>query len=261
MNKAQWISILSAVLIFVVLYFVLDTSPKDFRDLEKSRSVSSEQTSSAILIKDAKESINPADLASLELLEQEFHSTSSDSVKIEFGKRLSGRWFDLKQVAVAGHYAQLIAEIENQADSWGIAGTTFALCMQRSQNEVEKDYCTKRAIESFENAISLNPEASNHKVNLALVYADNPPDGNPMKGIQMLLGMNKENPDDVQVIKSLARLGMKTGQYEKALGRLLKAKSLTPEDTSIDCMLMEIYGSTDQHALAQKAREICEGRN
>ena len=258
MNKAQWFSIAGALILFGILYFVLDTKPDTIKASEKSRSLTAEQTSAAVLVKQAKRNLDPTELASLELLEQDYFAAQADSTKLNLGKRLSGRWFELKQIAVAGHYAQLVAEKENSENAWSIAGTTFALCVQRTKEEAEKDFCSRRAVEAFENAISINPAASVHKVNLALVYADHPPKENPMKGIQLLLEMNRSNPEDVQVIKTLARLGIKTGQYDKALARLQKAKTLAPEDSSIDCLMAEIYTATNQEALAMAAKEKCQ---
>jgi len=257
MNKTQWISIFVAAVLFALLYFGLNTKPDNIKGLEKTRSLAAEKTSAAVLMKNAKSNLDNANLASLELLEQEFVNATVDSVKTSFGKQLSGRWFELKQPSIAGHFAQKVAEIDNVENSWSIAGTTYALCVQRSKDEAEKDFCTKRAVESFENAISLNPDESAHKLNLALVYTDNPPEGQPMKGIQMMLALNRENPENVTVIKTLARLGLQTGQYEKVLARLTKAKSLAPNDSEIDCLLVKVYTATKETALAEKAVVNC----
>ncbi len=257
MNKTQWISIAGAAVLFSLLYFGCNTKPENIKGLEKTRTLAAEKTSAAVLMKNAKAKLPNAELASLELLEQEFVNTTVDSIKINYGKQLSGRWFELKQPAISGHFAQEVASLENEENSWSIAGTTYALCVQRSQDEVEKDFCSKRAVESFENAISLNPSESAHKLNLALVYADNPPEGQPMKGIQMLLTLNREQPENVTVIKTLARLGLQTGQFEKVLARLTKAKALAPNDREIDCMLVKVYTATNETALAEQAAVNC----
>ncbi len=253
----QWISIFGAIGLFMLLYFGLDSKPKNIEALEKTRTLSAEKTSAGVLIKLAKESLEPSDVSSLELMEQEFVVAVGDSSKSAIGKRLSGRWYELKKPAIAGHFAMQVAELENSEDAWSIAGTTFALCLKRSKDDAEKDFCTKRAIQSFENAISLNPSENAHKLNLALVYVDNPPEDQPMKGIQILLGMNRENPENVTVIKALARLGIQTGQMDKALDRLIKAKGLAPDDKEIDCLLVKVYEANQQNELALKAAQKC----
>ena len=90
-----------------------------------------------------------------------------------------------------------------------------------------------------------------------MVYVDNPPEDQPMKGIQILLGMNRENPENVTVIKALARLGIQTGQMDKAYARLIKAKAIAPDDKEIDCLLVKVYEAQQQSKLALEAAQKC----
>jgi len=105
MNRTQWISIAGAAVLFVLLYFGCNTKPENIKGLEKTRSLAAEKTSAAVLMKNAKAKLSNADLASLELLEQEFVNATADSSKISFGKQLSGRWFESKHPSIAGHFA------------------------------------------------------------------------------------------------------------------------------------------------------------
>jgi cytochrome c-type biogenesis protein CcmH/NrfG len=111
---------------------------------------------------------------------------------------------------------------------------------------------------ALEKAISLEPDNSQHKINLALVYADLPPENNPMAGIQMLLDMNKKDPQDVEVIVRIGRLAIKTGQYDRAIERLKRALELDPQNKSAPCFLYQAYSGLGDQAKAEEFKARCE---
>jgi predicted Zn-dependent protease len=134
--------------------------------------------------------------------------------------------------------------------------------VQRSEEEKVRAFCTNNAVEAFENAISLNPSNISHQVNLALLYAENPPSDNPMKGITMLLDLNREHPENVLVLNNLARLAIRTGQYDRAIERLEKARSIEPDNANTSCLLAQAYegsGNTEQaEAFGEQCRKLME---
>src|SRR5690606_5723955 len=103
-----------------------------------------------------------------------------------------------------------------------------------------------------------NPSNLQHQVNLALVYTENPPSENPMKGILMLVNLNKQEPENVMVLNQLGRLAIKTGQFEKAIERLSKAIELEPDNLASNCLLAKAYQGTGDQAKASKYQTQCE---
>jgi cytochrome c-type biogenesis protein CcmH/NrfG len=83
-----------------------------------------------------------------------------------------------------------------------------------------KAFCNQRAVQAFENAISLNPDNASHRLNLALTYTEMPPEDNPMKGILLLRELQEQYPENTQVLNALGRLAIQTGQYARAVERL-----------------------------------------
>lgn len=260
MTKLQIFVVLSAILLFFALYFGFDTVPSEQKSIEATRVSAQTSTTITNLLREAKQDIaKSATAATLRVLEQQVELAENDSAKIAAFEALSSAWYKQEEVAIAGFYAQELASIGQSETAWSIAGTTYAICVQRDEREKVKQFCRDRAVESFESAISLNPSSVQHQLNLALVYTEHPPQENPMKGILMMLDLNKKNPDDVLVLFNLARLGMQTGQYEKAANRLERAYSLAPEKIEIACMLAEAYQKLNRTQDAESMAAKCQG--
>ncbi|MEL6867343.1 MAG: tetratricopeptide repeat protein, partial [Bacteroidota bacterium] len=136
-------------------------------------------------------------------------------------------------------------------------GTTYAIGVQRISDERIRKYCTGRAVQAFESAISLEPDNLSHRVNLALCYTEDPPQDNPMKGILMLVDLNKQHPENVLVLSNLARLAMKTGQFDKAVERLQQALAVEPENVRVNCMLAQAFESAGKAAEAAPFQQKC----
>ncbi len=264
MNKTQWFVIIAAAILFVTLYFGCDTKSDQHKIIEKQRTLSAVSTDISSLLIDAKKDVNIAkDGSTILALEAELDGSTSDTEKSGIYKSLSSAWYKLEKPAIAGYYAELVAEIEATEEAWSIAGTTFSICVQRELEEKVKGYCTDHAISTLENASSLNPSNLQHKINLALVFTESAPADNPMKGILMLVELNKQNPDNVPVLNQLGRLAIKTGQFGKALERLGRAVNIEPENPMSNCLLAEAFKGTGDSEKASVYRAKCEslGKN
>lgn len=245
------------IALFCLIYFGAKTKPKAHEQIEKSRALNLENTNIKNLLKDAYASLEKEDNDLIKALEIQMTSAENDSMKIKSYEMLSGNWFKLGYKAIAGHYAESIAKIKEDENSWAIAGTTYASGIKTSKTDKEKDFCYTRGVNAFENAISLNPENLDHKINLAICSVDNPPKDNPMKGIRMLLDLNKNYPDNIGTIYQLASLGLQTGQNEKAIQRLNKILELDPDNNRAFCLLSKAYENLGDASNALKFKEKC----
>ncbi|MBK7872556.1 MAG: tetratricopeptide repeat protein [Saprospiraceae bacterium] len=258
MTKMQLAVIGVGLALVLVLYFVFDTKPKAQKALEKSRALAAESTSIDALLPEAKSALSPAQSAEILALEQNLSKVSLDTQKVALLKQLSGRWYAFGNPAIAGGYAEQVATLINADSAWSIAGTTYAICLQATADQKVRNFCTERAISAFENAISLNPENVAHRVNLALCYAENPPQNEPMKGPQMLLELNQQHPNNVLILNSLARLAIKTGQYDRAKERLEQAYAQAPQNINTICLLAQVYNAIGDTQKAEEFGQKCE---
>lgn len=241
LNKEQGLTIGVFLLFFFLLYFGCDTKTKEIKDLEKSREQKFELISIDRIIGERFTDL-PADIKNeVRILNQKLELVDSDTQKVNYLEGLASLWYKGGVPLVSGHYAESIADIKKDADSWAIAGTTYAIALKDAKDDNEKGHAVSKSRTSLENAISLEPNKVDHQLNLALTYVDNPLADNPMKGILMLVDLNKQNPDNIPVLMNLARLSMQTGQYEKGVERLTKVIELRPSLIQAHCMVAECY--------------------
>lgn len=260
MNKAQYLAILGALALFLALYFGFDTKTDNQKATELSRALQAESTSFETLLTGAKAHLSPNQSSEITQYEQTLTAASTDHERIAVLKRLSGLWHEAGYFAVAGGFAEQAAEIENSDTSWSVAGATFFGGLVSSQDPVVRKFCADHAIKSFESAASLNPEKAEHRVNLALVYAENPPPNNPMQAVMMLRELESKHPNDPAVYNALGRLAIKTGQWERAIERLEKSWSLDNKNPNTPCLLAKAYEGAGNMGKANEFAGLCSPR-
>ena len=70
------------------------------------------------------------------------------------------RWFSIENATRDLKYEPLFKTEE----SWSIAGTTYALCVKNTEDQKEREFCSKRAIKAFEKSISINPDNIDNRI-------------------------------------------------------------------------------------------------
>ncbi len=257
MGRSQYIAVAVAAVLFVVFYWGLDRLPPQMR--EGASVVQQLSTTSAqALIREASTSMDARTEASIHGFERMLDGAEGTARKVEVLKQLSGAWYRAGHPALAGHYAEQVAELVPSDTTWGIAATTYSLCLRSdSLSAKQQAFCEERAMFAYETAISLAPEATNNKLNFAIHLADNPMPDNPMRGILILRELNTANPDDVSVLVQLGRLALRTNQLDKASERLTRAVELAPDNLSAQCLLSEVAGRLGNVAQAANASEAC----
>jgi len=211
---------------------------------------------------EARKNLGPEDIDLLDNLESQLMVAGEDSVKSQVLRELSGYWYRLNNPLLAGAYAKQIAEIEQDALSWSIAGTTFAAALTRQDlGEELRQQARDQAVEAFENAISLEPGVIEHRINQALCYIETPDTAQPMKGVQMLATLATNYPESALPAYHLARLAVKTGQMERAEERIGQALEKDSTNSKIACLAIDIYTANNKTAEAEKLKQRCAGTN
>lgn len=257
MTKQHYIAIAGVLALFLVLYFGCDTKPPGQGQIERSRVLQSEMTDVSNLIRDAHDVLPADQWSNIQAWQEQVDDATTDSVKLVYLKLIAGSWYENGYPAISGHYAQEIAELTATEQAWSIAGTTFAICVQQSEDQKVKAFCQQRGVQALENAISLNPQEDSYRVNLALLYTDFPPPNEPMKGVLMLRELEQMFPQSALVLTSLAQLAIRTGQFERAIQRLEQALALEENNKKAVCLMAQAQAGVGNQALAQTFEQRC----
>lgn len=261
MKKQQYIALFAAAILFLGLYLGFDTRPSGQHKIEQSRAIQGESTSFETILADAREHLGETERLAAEELDKKFDAATDDAQRAEALKQLSGFWYRTGNRAVAGGFAEKVAEIENTDAAWSVAGATYFQALQGSDNPILRQYCAGRAIKAFESAASLAPDEPEHRVNIALVHAEQPSADNPMQAVLLLRELEAKYPNEPAVYNALGRLAIKTGQWERALQRLEKAYQLDPSNTNTPCLLAKAYEGAGNTAKAEEFANLCQKAN
>ena len=246
-----------ALILVVVLYFGFSHKPPEASVWEEKRKQNAELLDVTALIRKEKEALDDDVRMSVALLESEAAKAQTDTFKIEAYKLLASKWYDIRKFGIAAFYAEKVAELEQSETAWAIAGSSYKICFNNELDERLQQFCMNKALSGFENAVSINPEFVEGRINMALCYIEAPSDGQPMKGVLMLRDLHDTYPKNVGVLFHLARLSLQTRQFEKATQRIEAALVLEPDEVRLHCLAWEIYKATDASEKADAAKAKC----
>ena len=256
-GTSQKLSILAFTALFFVMYFGCNITSQENRLQEKSREIKPPGLNIEREIENVKHILSKDDQAELEMSLIDLEESSTDEQKVEAMKKLAGKWYSLGYPLLSAFYAEKIAEIDNTEDAWAIAGTTNYLAIKAVTDEKQSKYAKEQAIFALDNAISLNPDNVDHKINKALCFVESEA---PMQGIMMLREISEQNPENTAVLIQLGRLSIRTNQWEKALDRFSKVLELDPNNKEVHCYLSEVYKAQNDNIMAEKSADICQTR-
>ncbi len=248
MKKNVWLLYTGFIVLAALMYFGTDVKSNNQKSLEKSRALVKQVKSSQLVMREAYHRLSSNQRSQIDELKVLIDQEKNDESKLNLLKQMSGLWYRWGHYDIAGHYAEKIAEIDDSADSWAIAGTTYAQGILSDLEDRTKLFCAEKSRAAFDQAKLLRPENPEVDLNRALTYVNLPDQSNPMAGIQMLLQVKTTFPKYAPVYRHLGRLANKTGQYDKALERLRTAWQLENDRGKVSCLLAETFkalGATD----------------
>jgi cytochrome c-type biogenesis protein CcmH/NrfG len=111
----------------------------------------------------------------------------------------------------------MVAAKESTFDNWLVTGDRFTQAYQNTQDSLIQPALTQKASAAYQKALELNKNSLDAKTGLGMAYVNG--SGNPMEGIQLLLGVVKEDPKNLKANLNLGLFSMKSGQFDKAIER------------------------------------------
>ncbi|HXH99668.1 MAG TPA: tetratricopeptide repeat protein [Sphingobacteriaceae bacterium] len=180
----------------------------------------------------------------------------ADRLRIQ--KELAQKWDDVNQPGPGAFYYEEIAKTENKYNNWVKAGDKFTEAYQSTTDSTVQPNLVEHALNSYKKANELQPAGLEAKTGLGIAYVNG--SLNPMEGIQLLLGVVKEDPSNVKANMNLGLFSIRSGQYDKAITRFKTVLTEKPNDSEAWFYLASSYASLGmkQDAIASytKAKDL-----
>jgi tetratricopeptide (TPR) repeat protein len=165
-------------------------------------------------------------------------------------------WQEHKQLPVAAYFYAKAAKLEKSEKNLNFAGQLFLDLMHQQASAPVQVWEAQEAIACLQRSLELNPNNDTVKMALASGYIEGA--GQTMQGVQLLLGITREKPDNVPANVMLGRLSIQSGQYDKAIGRFETVLKKEPQNTEALYFLAEAYKGKGNKEKAIELLELCK---
>lgn len=264
MRPVHYISIAAAIALTALLYWGGNTTPP-----AKTGGAALQQPPQMIGGAPGPNTVKPASFDSLlaasrkqlpktaadsvETIENELQATRDSSRMASVFIRLAHVWEVNNQAPVAAYFGAQAAKLENSEKKLNFAGQFFLDLMHEDTSSAMHMWEAQEAVDCFKRSLAVNPNSDSTKMALAAGYIEGT--GETMQGVQLLLGITREKPDNVPANMMLGKLAIQSGQYDKAQKRFEEILKLQPKNAEAMYFLAETYkGKGDK----EKAIELFE---
>lgn len=263
MRTAHYITIAAALGIIALLYFGINTTPPAKKGEQpaqegmaqgqhsdiKAASFDSILTASKVdLPEHAKVEINT--------LEQKIANIKDSAAMGSSYAELAKLWQEHKNIPLAAYYYGLSGKLEKSEKNLNFAGQIFLDLVHNAASPGMQMWEAEQSIACFKQSLELNPNNDTVKMALAAAYIEGA--GQTMQGVQLLLGITREKPDNIPANLMLGRLAIQSGQFDKAISRFEGILKQEPKNTEAMYFLAEAYKGKGDKTKAIELFEACK---
>lgn len=247
MKKQQAILLTSGVLLLFVLYVFGKTVPSKKNDVKPL--AAAENSVPAFDIKTvltaSKNKLTPSRQSYINSLETSVVRGDVKAQQIHVFHQLASFWKD--SVPAFEPYVFYTAEaskLENSEKSLTFAAQLFLNNLRGMTDPATKTWLADQSKDLFEKALKINPANDSAKIGIGSAYIFGSTAENPqqlMQGIQQILEVAKRDSSNMYAQLMLGIGGVVSGQFDKAIERLLKVVNYEPGNMEAILTLAEAY--------------------
>ena len=256
-----------AVALIAVLYIAGNTVPplkKPVADMQRPNSGGAvsrgpntiKPMSFDSLLNASRTHLSPPAADSVKGLEQNLAAIHDSSKMTTSLIQLSKVWEHAGQLPLAAFYGSRAAKLENSEKKLTFAAQFFLQLMEDENNPSLHAWEAGEAVSCLEQSQKLNPDNEDTKLALATGYIEGT--GEPMRGVQILLAIVREKPDDIPANMLLGRMAIQSGQFDKAVGRFETVIKLEPENKEAMYFLAQAFEGKGEKKKAIELLEKCK---
>jgi tetratricopeptide (TPR) repeat protein len=138
-------------------------------------------------------------------------------------------------------YEAEAARLENSEKNLTFAAHLFLNNLQEDQVLERRQWKAFQAKDLFERSLKINPGNDSSKVGLGACYIYGNISATPMEGISKIMEVVNRDSSNVYAQVTLAKGSIISGQYDKAINRLLTVNRLSPADLESILLLADLY--------------------
>jgi tetratricopeptide (TPR) repeat protein len=242
-KKPQWITLTIGICLVGILYVFGRTIPakkKLLSAIDKQTEVSGFTTDTILVL--AKKQLTPEQVIRINILE---HSISRGDVKeqqLKIYHQLAHFWGDsVKIFEPYAWYSAQAARLENSEKTLTFAARLFLENLQEDEMPERKRWKALQAKDLFERSLKINPDNDSSKVGLGACYLFGNISSTPMEGILKIREVAEKDSSNAYAQLMLAKGSMISGQYDKAISRLLTVNRFEPHNVEAILMLADLY--------------------
>ena len=255
MKKQLLITLGGLVLVSGLFYFGKTVAPKSKIDIVAP--VAAKEFNIIKFIDEKKQQLSPSQSIALGKLENSVTRGDVANQLSIANTQLSNFWKD--SIHLFEPYAFYLAEaakLDKSEKNLTFAAQLILDNLRGESDEAKLNWKAEQAIALFEKAIEINPGNDDLKIGLGSCYVFGKGRfGGPaetMKGIQQLLAVVRKDSSNMKAQFVLGVGGYVSGQYDKAIDRLLKVVKAQPDNLEAIAFLADTYAAKGDKTEAVK---------
>jgi len=252
-KKQQWVTIGIALIATAGLYFARTTPLKktvvsteiltshEGHDHEMAENKFS--IDSVLLV--AKKRLNPEQSSRINSLENAITRGDLKSQQLHQFHQLARFWADtVGNFELFAWYQAEGARLENSEKSLNFAGHLFLDNLQGDVLLQRKQWKALQAKDLFERSLKINPENDSTRIGLGAAFLFGDISTSPMEGILKIREVVEKDSTNIYGQLVLAKGSIISGQYDKAINRLLLINRLRTNNIEAILLLADVYERT-----------------
>ena len=269
LKKPQLITIAAAVLLTAAIFLFGRTIPKKKTAIPAESALHNADDghdhtellpiSIDTILSLAKKQLSAGQIVRITALEKSIGKTGNTSSmpepekkeQLNIYKQLSRFWADSAHVFEP--YAWYIAEsarLENSEKNLTFAARIFLENLQNDETARRRTWKALQAKDLFERSLMINPDNDSAKVGIGACYLFGNISNAPMEGIAKIRAVVEKDSSNIYAQMTLVKGALLSGQYDKAIDRLLTVIRFDAANTEAILLLADLYERTRNKALA-----------
>ncbi|MCS6992121.1 MAG: tetratricopeptide repeat protein [Chitinophagales bacterium] len=251
----------AAAALTAVLFLFADTIPPPPEPANQAiESIDQPQVEASTIIEAAQKLLPEGPAEEVRQKELALRRARNDQQRAALLADLAKSWEQIGHPVLAGHYYEEAYRMYPERKWLEQAAELYFVGFSLASDSTTRLFGAQRAAAAYHQLYDLDSTRLEYRIREATSYIDGL--GNVMQGVMLLREVEAIDPDHAQVNVILGRLGVLSGQYDKAIARLEKVTRNDPKHAEAYFHLAQAYravGRTnDAIAAFERVRDLVD---